>query len=172
LIESGTHEQAGGLLAAATETGLLTQLERALPTAPAPARPPLAGSSTAVRRRLLLTMLFLGAVGLHRTWDLRETVGASVEAFPVQGHGRPRDTLSDELGNLLFVASLPIQFPDPPMKADLLAMTSTTLLRDFFRYCRPLNRTHLASAGLRRLFECTLLLAKKLLQGFGKVLVE
>jgi hypothetical protein len=73
LIESGTHEQAGGvlLLAAATETGLLTQLEHALPTAPAPARPPLAGSSAAVRRRLLLTMLFLGAVGLHRTWDLR-----------------------------------------------------------------------------------------------------
>lgn len=24
-----------------------------------------------VRRRLLLTLLFLGAVGLHRTWDLR-----------------------------------------------------------------------------------------------------
>lgn len=71
MIEPGTHEQAGGLLllAAATETGLLTQLEHDLPTAPA--RPPLAGSSIAVRRRLLLTMLFLGAVGLHRTWDLR-----------------------------------------------------------------------------------------------------
>jgi len=61
------------LLAAATETGLLTQLEQALPPSPASAEPPcfpLAGSP-AVRRRLFLTILFLGAVGLHRTYDLR-----------------------------------------------------------------------------------------------------
>jgi hypothetical protein len=70
-IAPGYHEQASGLLllAAATETGLLTQLEQALPP-PDPARLPLAGSA-AVRRRLLLTLLFLGAVGLSRTWDLR-----------------------------------------------------------------------------------------------------
>jgi hypothetical protein len=75
VIAPGAHEQAGGLLllAAATETGLLTQFERALPSPPVPpaiACLPLAGSS-AVRRRLLLTVLFLGAVGLSRTWDLR-----------------------------------------------------------------------------------------------------
>ncbi len=75
VIASGYHEQAGGLLllAAATETGLLTQLEQALPPPPVPPAPaclPLAGSS-AVRRRLLLTVLFLGAVGVQRTWDLR-----------------------------------------------------------------------------------------------------
>ncbi len=61
------------MLAVATETGLLEQLEQALPPPPAsPALPclPLAGSP-AVRRRLLLTLLFLGAVGLSRTWDLR-----------------------------------------------------------------------------------------------------
>ncbi len=58
------------MLAAATETGLLTQLEQALPTTLDPACLPLAGSS-AVRRCLLLSVLFLGAVGLHRTWDLR-----------------------------------------------------------------------------------------------------
>ncbi|HZR44136.1 MAG TPA: hypothetical protein VFB12_28745, partial [Ktedonobacteraceae bacterium] len=61
------------LLAAATETGLLTQLEQALPPPPVPPEPlrlPLAGSP-AVRRRLLRTLLFLGAVGLSRTWDLR-----------------------------------------------------------------------------------------------------
>ena len=74
-IASRSHEQAGGLLllAAATETGLLTQLEQALPPPLAPPEPPclpLAGSA-AVRRRLLLTVLFLGAVGLQRTWDLR-----------------------------------------------------------------------------------------------------
>lgn len=71
-IASGYHEQAGGLLllAAATETGLLTQLEQALPPASDPPCLPLAGSP-AVRRRLVLTLLFLGAVGLQRTWDLR-----------------------------------------------------------------------------------------------------
>lgn len=61
------------LLAAATETGLLAQLEQALPPPPAPQESPcfpLAGSA-AVRQRLLLTLLFLGAVGLSRTWDLR-----------------------------------------------------------------------------------------------------
>ena len=71
-IEPGYHEQAGGLLllAAATETDLLPQLEQALPTALDPACPPLASSSV-VRRHLLLTVLFLSAVGLQRTWDLR-----------------------------------------------------------------------------------------------------
>jgi transposase len=74
-IALGYHEQAGGLLllAAATETGLLTSLEQALPTAPATPAPvclPLAGSAT-VRRRLLLTLLFLSAAGIPRTWDLR-----------------------------------------------------------------------------------------------------
>jgi hypothetical protein len=61
------------LLAAATETRLLTQLEQALPPSPVPPEPlclPLA-ASPAVRQRLLLTLLFLGAVGLSRTWDLR-----------------------------------------------------------------------------------------------------
>ena len=61
------------MLAAATETGLLTELEQALPPPPVPPEPPclpLAGSA-AVRRRLLLTLLFLGAVGLQRAWDLR-----------------------------------------------------------------------------------------------------
>jgi len=66
------------LLAAATETGLLTQLESALPTETIPARLPLAGSSTVVHQRLLLTLLFLGAVGLHRTWDLRGYTGESL----------------------------------------------------------------------------------------------
>src|SRR5258706_12837233 len=72
VIASGSHEQAGGLLllAAATETGLLTQLEQALPPPPDPPRLPLAGSP-AVRRRLLLPRLFGGAVGLRRAGVLR-----------------------------------------------------------------------------------------------------
>jgi len=61
------------LLAAATETGLLSQLEQALPPPPAPPEPPLLplAGSPAVRQRLLLTLLLLGVVGLYRTWDLR-----------------------------------------------------------------------------------------------------
>lgn len=68
------------LLAAATETGLLTQLEQALPPVPDPPCLPLA-SSPAVRRRLLLTVLFLGAVGLQRTWDLRGYTADGAERF-------------------------------------------------------------------------------------------
>jgi transposase len=72
VLPSGYHEQAGGLLllATATESGLLTQLEQALPPAPDSPCLPLA-ASPAVRQRLVLTLLFLGAAGLQRTWDLR-----------------------------------------------------------------------------------------------------
>jgi hypothetical protein len=59
------------LLAAANETALLAHLANALPPEQTEGRPPLVGSSAAVRQRLLLTLLFLGVVGLHRTWDLR-----------------------------------------------------------------------------------------------------
>jgi hypothetical protein len=59
------------LLAAAHETGLIAHLGEALPPEQKEGRPPLMGSSRAVRQRLLCTLLFLGAVGLHRTWDLR-----------------------------------------------------------------------------------------------------
>ena len=38
----------------------------------------LARSTSASRRRLLLTLLFLGAVGLQRTWDLRAYTGAGL----------------------------------------------------------------------------------------------
>ena len=62
-------------MAAASETGLLTQLENALPRDVIPARPPLASSSAVVPQKLLLTLLFLGAAGLHRTWDLRSYTG-------------------------------------------------------------------------------------------------
>ena len=72
MLEPGYHEHAGSLLllAAANETALIAHLAAALPAEQAQGRPPLMGSS-AVRQRLLLTLLFLGAVGLHRTWDLR-----------------------------------------------------------------------------------------------------
>ncbi len=71
--EPGDYAHAGGLLllAAASETGLLTHLSEALSTEQAATRPPLASRSVRVRQRLLLTLLFLGAVGLQRPWDLR-----------------------------------------------------------------------------------------------------
>ena len=62
------------LLAAAQETGLLSALEKALPTGKqVPLR--LAHATTKTRRQLLLTLLFLPAVGLRRPYDLRAYSG-------------------------------------------------------------------------------------------------
>jgi hypothetical protein len=91
--------------------------------------------------------------------------------FLLEGTIDTRRTDSDDLGNLLFVVSFSIQLPDPLMKTHSLAMTNTTFLCDFFRHRRPLSRTCFACAASGRLFEHTLLLAKELLQGFGKVLL-
>lgn len=67
------QEGAGSLLllAAAHETGLLETLEAALPLASPTCPPRLAHSTRTSRERLLLTLLFLNAVGLRRTSDLR-----------------------------------------------------------------------------------------------------
>jgi hypothetical protein len=75
--EAQWQEGAGGLLlvAAVNETGLLPALEDAVASrTPAPTSR-LARTSLASRRMLLLTLLFLGAVGLCRTWDLRRYTG-------------------------------------------------------------------------------------------------
>lgn len=70
------QEGAGSLLllAAAHETGVIAALERALPVdGPAPSR--LARSTLTTRHQSLLTLLFLPAVGLRRTRDLRRYTG-------------------------------------------------------------------------------------------------
>jgi hypothetical protein len=65
------------LLAAAHETGLLAALEDALPTGAAvPAR--LRQTTPTTRRQSLLTLLFLSAVGLRRTHDLRSYSGVAL----------------------------------------------------------------------------------------------
>lgn len=61
------------MLAAAHETGLITTLLTALPT-PAPTTR-LGRMGQATIRALFLTLLFLTAVGLRRTWDLRSYTG-------------------------------------------------------------------------------------------------
>jgi hypothetical protein len=68
---------AGGLLllAAAQETELLATLEAALASCEVRTQPRLAHLTSPSRRMLLLTLLFLGAVGLRRTWDLRAYSG-------------------------------------------------------------------------------------------------
>jgi len=70
---TGWQDGAGGLLllAAAAETGGLAALEAALPAHDAG----LARTPSPCRRMLSLTLLFLGAVGLRRTWDLRGYAG-------------------------------------------------------------------------------------------------
>jgi hypothetical protein len=65
------------LLAAAHETGVSTALEQALPTGEQVA-PRLARATPATRRQSLLTLLFLGAVGLRRPWDLRGYTGEAL----------------------------------------------------------------------------------------------
>ena len=66
------------LLAAAQETGLLPALEAALPSEAVPAPPRLVKSRSTTRRQGLLTLLFLGAVGLRRPWDLRGYTGTGL----------------------------------------------------------------------------------------------
>jgi hypothetical protein len=61
------------LLAAAHETGLITTLTAALPTPAPTTRLGRMGRETI--RMLLLTLLFLAAAGLRRTWDLRSYTG-------------------------------------------------------------------------------------------------
>jgi hypothetical protein len=82
---------AGGflLLAAAHETGLLSHLEAVLPrkqpcsqaSHPAPQR------FVHPQRNLLLTLVFLPAVGLHRLWELRSYTGQ--ELGLLTGRARP-----------------------------------------------------------------------------------
>jgi hypothetical protein len=64
------------LLAAAHETGLLDALTCVLPTPTTPSR--LAHMLATTIRALLLTLLFLTAVGLKRTWDLRGYTGTAL----------------------------------------------------------------------------------------------
>lgn len=75
-LEPTWHEGTGSLLllAAAYETGVVTALEQDLPAGErAPTRQ--AHTTSAARRQSLLTLLFLGAVGLRRCWDLRGYTG-------------------------------------------------------------------------------------------------
>src|SRR6266566_98838 len=88
--EQEWQEGAGGLLllAATHETALLSQLEAALLASqqspevpPSPAR-----RLSQPQLNLLLTLLFLNAVGLHRPWDLRTYTGSELGLLT----GRPQ----------------------------------------------------------------------------------
>ena len=71
------QESAGSLLllAAATETGLLAQFSQTLPPELIQPRSLRLSDGLSTGHRLLLTLLFLGAVELRRTWDLRSYTG-------------------------------------------------------------------------------------------------
>lgn len=64
------------MLAAAHETGLVTALTAALPISAPTTR--LSRMARATIQALVLTLLFLGVVGLRRTWDLRSYTGAAL----------------------------------------------------------------------------------------------
>ena len=65
------------LLAAAQETGVIAALEKALPTGEQ-ADPRLTHATPATLRQALLTLLFLGVVGLRRPWELRGYAGEAL----------------------------------------------------------------------------------------------
>jgi hypothetical protein len=89
--EAGWQEGVGGLLllAAANATALLSQLEAVLPMKP---RSAARGPQSSVHhlfhplRSLLLTLLFLPAVGLHRFWDLRSYTGRELALLTGRPH--------------------------------------------------------------------------------------
>ena len=85
------HEGAGGLLllAAAHETALLSQMEAVLPMKPCSLREPEPSPQRLFppQRSLLLTLLFLPAVGLHRFWELRSYTGG--ELAVLTGRSQP-----------------------------------------------------------------------------------
>ena len=74
------QEGAGSLLllAAVHETGLLPALTAALPAPPRAAACRVTSLRPATIQRLLLTLLFLGVVGLRRTWELRSYTGTAL----------------------------------------------------------------------------------------------
>jgi hypothetical protein len=76
-VEASVQEGAGGLLvvAAAHETGLLTELESAIASCEPTTPRSLLSSSPQCRRQLLQTLLFLPLGSLHRTHDLRSYTG-------------------------------------------------------------------------------------------------
>jgi hypothetical protein len=87
-VEASVQEGAAGLLlvAAAHETGLLSQLETAVASCEPTRAHSLLSSSPHCRRQLLLTLLFLPLGGLRRTHDLRGYTGDALAVVT----GRPR----------------------------------------------------------------------------------
>src|SRR5215471_4544276 len=77
--EVTVREGAGGLLllAAANETGLLSELETAMSSCSPTQAASLLTSSPRCRRQLVLTLLFLNLGGLRRTRDLRGYTGTA-----------------------------------------------------------------------------------------------
>jgi len=86
--EVNVQEGAGGLLllAAATETGLLSEVEAAIASCSPSKTPSLLASSPRCRRQLVLTLLFLNLAGVRRTRDLRGYTGDALGLLT----GRPR----------------------------------------------------------------------------------
>lgn len=74
------------MLASAQQTGLLTALEGTLSGLACEKPSRLASLSRSSRSQLSLTLLFLGAVGLHRTWDLRSYTGDALGLLTARKH--------------------------------------------------------------------------------------
>ncbi len=114
------RDGAGGLLllAAVHETGLLPALDTAVLRADGPVAP----SHATGTRALLLTLLFLNAVGLRRTWDLRGYAGDGLALLTGRGRAYGYRHAEHVLSDLARAGSA-----DP--LTDALATWTTTLWR-------------------------------------------
>jgi hypothetical protein len=134
--ESTWQDGAGSLLllAAAHETGLLDVLESALPVSQAAPASRLAHNTSTSRRRLLLTLLFLGAVWLRRTWDLRAYTGAGLALLT----GRERAYSYRHTERFLSEVA---QAGGAEPLTDALAAWATRLWKPAAEYCEPIVPT-------------------------------
>src|SRR5438128_12117826 len=89
-VETHVEEGAGGLvlLAAAHETGLLGDLERALASCEPPTARSLLASSPRCLHQLMLTLLFFPVRGLHRSHDRRTYTGHVLTVSTGSAHAR------------------------------------------------------------------------------------
>jgi hypothetical protein len=164
--EQAWQEGAGGLLllAAAHETALLSQLEAAVLArggTPKISHPP-AQCLSQPQRTLLLTLLFLNAVGLQRPWDLRTYTGSELGLLT----GRPQPYSYRHVER--FLRRLATADADEAFTAALAEWTST--LWQVKARSQEASSPHVYVDGHRKAVYTDTLIPRGLIGNSGKIL--